>query len=179
MIEYLGPDREEKERRARAYAFLKLVLVIIIFIFWTILMTVLFYPRLQSAYKDSGLEPLFEKSASSSYSSSTSVTIFIATENGLEERTIETRRRGGDIYHDTIEALLSDKVDGKLDLIHPSVKLIGLSTERGICYVDFSRKFLDSKTQNGITASLLVERTLCAFPAIEKVVILVEGKRIS
>ncbi|MCR5731645.1 MAG: GerMN domain-containing protein [Sphaerochaetaceae bacterium] len=178
MIEYLGPDKDEKKKKVSHNTLLISLSLIILFIIWTIVMSAIFYPRLKDAYKESDIDALIAKREAANEQLERKVNIALLTKNAIIMEDVITERRGGDIYHDTIEALLHDEIEGKIGIIHPDTRLIGITVSRGICYVDFSRKFLDSKSYNGITATELVNRSLYHFPTIEKVVILIEGERI-
>ena len=160
----------------------QMLLIAILWIIWAAGISALLFPRLEKAWRESGVPELMAKTrqAEKSVPVTRTVSIALLSQDADKLYTVQTKRRGGDVYHDTIEALLHDYSyeaysEGSIPLIHPATKLIGLTVKDGICYVNFSKEFLDSRTFEGRTARDLVEKTLLAFERIEKVVILVEG----
>ncbi|MBR1919526.1 MAG: GerMN domain-containing protein [Spirochaetales bacterium] len=177
---------KSREGKDKDHHILKqMILIALLWVLWAAGISALLFPRLERAWKESGVAELMAQSRRSNESVPVDRTVSIAllSQDDVKLYTLETRRRGSDVYHDTIEALLNDYAydsysEGSVSLIAPETKLIGLTVKSGICYVDFSREFLDSREFEGVTASDLVERTLLNFEKISKVVILVEGQEI-
>lgn len=85
------------------------------------------------------------------------------------------------IAQGAIQALIQGPVDENLfDSIPKGTRLLGISISNGICYVDFSRELIDNHPGGSagelMTLSSIVN-TLTEFNSIEKVQILVEGKK--
>ncbi len=176
-------EKEKKKREPSDHHLLwQLLLIAILWILWTAGISYLLFPRLQKAWRESGVAELMEKNYRRERTEVLDRTVSVSLLRQNDDRlyTIVTKRRGGDVYHDTMEALLHDYIpsayrEGAISIIDPRTKLIGITVRDGICYVDLSSEFLQSPTYGERSAADLIEKTLLNFEKIEKVVILVEG----
>lgn len=172
-LEPLGEDK----RHPLFYLYL-----VILWIIWTVILSVIFIPRVRAAVRESGVVELIEASGEKeSVLKTRDVSVAYLTDRGFEIFELTTRRRGSDSMHDAIEALIHDYPEeavlaGGLSLLNEKAELIGLTESEGIVYVNFSKAFLTSESWNGYTASDQVRATLMNFKGVEKVVILVEGE---
>ena len=58
------------------------------------------------------------------------------------------------------------------------IKLLGISTKEGVCYVNLSETFLDTMTDVSAEATLFsIVNSLCGVDSIKKVQILVNGNK--
>ncbi len=160
--------------------------IFIAWVIWTILLSFYFLPKVKEAIQESGVIALIEdmNSRENSTVSTRTVNAGYITGDGIKIFTLNTERRGSDKYHDTVEALINDYPydalkEGAISLINPKTKLIGLTAGDGICYVDLSKEFLDSRQYGEYTAADQLKETLLSYEEISKVVILIEGEIIS
>ena len=70
---------------------------------------------------------------------------------------MDVARYGSSALHDSVEALIGAYpyealAQGALKLVDESTRLIGLTCEGGMCYVDLSREVLDSPSLAGYSA---------------------------
>jgi len=163
-----------------------MLFIFIAWIIWTLLLSIYFLPKVKQAVEDSGVITLIEdmKSREESPASHRDVNVGYITYEGVRIFNHATERRGSDKYHDTIEALINDYPyealkEGAVSLINPKTKLIGLTAGNGICYVDLSKAFLDSRQFREYTAVDQIKETLLSYEEISKVVILIEGEVLS
>lgn len=140
-----------------------------------------FAPKVRSAYERSGVrEMLANRSTETVARSRREVTVtFIDSKLRSREYVQWQKKLGGDVYHDTLEALLSGPTmenvcSGGATFISPSTKLIGCTLESRVFFADFSKEFLDSR--NIELATREITDTLKRFPNVDKVVVLVEGE---
>lgn len=176
FIQKEGLDVEEEEEHGHLFIYLMIIWVV-----WSALLSIFFLPRVIGAVEESGVEELIHEAAAESAASAyreVSVPYLLGAEFVFYQ--FESGRRGGDKYHDTIEALLEERCeealqDGAISLIPRGTTLIGLTTKDGICYVDLSAGILSGSTVNGKSAADEIRTALLGFDEIEKVVIMAEG----
>lgn len=169
------------ESEEKSFSFLRLLIIFFIWAIWTTALSFIFLPKVQAAVEESGVIELIEKMNNKAIVSTEGkrlVKVFYQSLSGLEEFLIYTEKRGSSAHHDAIEALLEPVGEnalktGSITFIDKSTKLIGLSSSKGICYVDLSKEFTNSK--NTKIASSQVRETLLSFDDIDEVVILVDG----
>jgi len=173
------PEKEEATRTyfsARFYAIL-----LLLWVAWATVLLVIFSPSIKDAIKESGVEELLESRVESTASAAQrEVSASLMTEEGFKKFEFLTSRRGSDIYHDTVEALISDRLDeqskdGAFSLVSPKTKLLGLTVSEGMCYVDLSPDFLLSKSYGEYTAEDEIRESLLLYEPIEEVKILING----
>ncbi len=141
-------------------------------------------PKIRKAVEQSKvMELLLSRPEETSRSDEREITLFFFNPS-MEGKwfTQWQRRLGGDLYHDTLEGLLSgpDKKNigqGAASFINPNTRLIGCTLSYKVLFIDFSKDFLDSSDMP--KAKEQVERTMLRNEAIVKTVILVEGKPLS
>lgn len=90
---------------------------------------------------------------------------------------------GDDPHASALESLIETNQEGgdSQYLIPSGTKLLGVHVKDGIAYADFSRELKDNLNPSSTNEALLVNsivHTLTQFKDVEKVQILVEGKRI-
>ena len=157
----------------------KTLTLLLSYIVWILLLAAIFTPQIIKSIKGSGIQELLAESKEVKMEEQQKVQVVLYNSEGEKEFYIYTPNYGGTIYHDTIEALIDFDLtlDGNYDsILHEKTKLIGLTVKEGIAYVDFNKYFLKSKNIGPYSAMDQVVSTLMLFTAIEKVVILVEGK---
>ena len=165
--ESLMPSEEQmQQEEGHRHSIMVWLIVLTLWIVWTAGCILLFRTRVASAIEESGVIPLIENMKTS--------------DQILSERTVP--RLGGDIYHDTVEALFTYYPyeafsEGAVNLVQEG-RLIGLTCEKGICYVDFTEDMLGNPRLSEYTALNQVEDTLLGYDEIEKVVFLIEGERL-
>lgn len=111
------------------------------------------------------------------------LTIYFATKDAMylvpEEHVVPKTSQPA---HVAIEHLLSGPTSGELEKVMPEgVKLRGLHVKEHIAYVDFNDKLVKNNPGGSASEILIVGAivdTLTQFPDIQKVQILVEGKKI-
>ena len=157
----------------------KVLALLVIYILYLALLLVVFYPRIKDSIEKSQIKVLLQELKEAEINENRKVKVNLYNETDAKEFYIYTPSYGASIYHDTIEALIAFDVEVEgnyTTLINEKTKLIGLTVEKEIAYVDFNKNFLKSKNNGPFTAMDQVISTLLLFDEIKKVVILINGK---
>lgn len=109
------------------------------------------------------------------------VTLYFPDNNAdrliLEKRSIELT--GKDLARLSLQALIDGPKTGLSPSIPAGVKLLDISIEKGVAFVDFSSEFI-SKHPGGSAGEIMtlysIVNTLTEYPSIDEVQILVEGQ---
>ncbi len=111
------------------------------------------------------------------------VTLYFTDKNGvnLYPETHKATMTDNSLEKTVVNELIRGPVSGSLVRTFPeSCQLISVETTEGICFVNFSAGFLSKKEDNGTherTAVYSVVNSLTRLPGIEKVQILIDGKK--
>jgi len=168
--ETLKSEPDEKEGKRRPI----MLYLLLLWILWTAALSIYFLPKIKNAILESGVIELIEERSDEGEVHNNQRKIQAAYLNSDDFKVYEltTTRRGSDIYHDTIEALISDYPydalkDGFISLIPSDTELLGLTAYQGVCYVDLSDEILKSSTYKGHTAYEQIEKTLLSYEEID------------
>lgn len=109
------------------------------------------------------------------------VKLYFATKDAMGLQA-EERKIKGDLMEETIKALVSGPTTSQLSPTLPKdVELLSLKVKEGTCVVNFSETLV-THHWGGSTGELLtiysIVNTLAQFPGVERVLILVEGRKI-
>lgn len=158
----------------------------IIFAIWLIWVAVCFFAfrdSVSQAIKDSGVLELIAGMEETEEAATTrTVNLVYPFYDGTTTKiTLSAQRHGGDVYHDTVEALISEYpyealLKGAVNLVDEKTNLNGLSVSSGVCYVDLSSQILQSGELSGYTAFDQIADTLLLFDSIEHVEFLIDGQ---
>lgn len=181
--ESLMPSEEQmQQEEGHRHSIMVWLIVLALWIVWTAGCILLFRTRVVSAIEESGVIPLIENMKTSDQILSERTVVLSYPRPDGTSQTVEAQvpRLGGDIYHDTVEALFTYYPyeafsEGAVNLVQEG-RLIGLTCEKGICYVDFTQDILGNPCLGEYTALNQVEDTLLGYDEIEKVVFLIEGE---
>jgi Sporulation and spore germination. len=173
----------ETEKPERVNVKLYAILIIAWFL-WVAVFAIIFTPKIKREVEKSGVLTLLEngdngKKNTKEDATHRSVPVCFYTLSGPELFRGTTKRRGGDKYHDAIEALLEGPDEeilrkGAVTYIDKGTALTGLTYSKGIVYVDLSGTFNNDNKK----AVLQIETALKAFDEVRKVVVLKDGKLI-
>ncbi|MGP1419788.1 MAG: GerMN domain-containing protein [Sphaerochaetaceae bacterium] len=151
------------------------------FVIFCVALAIVFVPRIRKAVKDSGVAVLIHESEEKKEQAPAQARIcFVSIGDSsisFREETV-TLQKSSDTAHAVIEALLAgpSRSSGLHTMIPKGTKLIGITITDNYAFVDFSKKFSSAK-DSAMIATQQVNQTLKrAFPGLEKIVILVEGK---
>ncbi len=107
---------------------------------------------------------------------------FVTLRGDIQLFPITQKRMGGDVYHDTLEALLAGPdqaaiAEGAVTYIASGTNLIGCSLSNRVLFINLSKTFLAStEIQRAFTQ---VETTALAVGGVKTIVLLVEGEPFS
>ena len=103
------------------------------------------------------------------------------TEAGLRSETRKATMTDNSLENTVVTELLRGPVDDKLERTIPeSVSLISIETTEDVCFVNFSSNFTDIGSNNSKELKLAVYsvvNSLTRLPGIDKVQVLVDGKK--
>lgn len=110
-----------------------------------------------------------------------SVQLYFATKDAMGLQ-VEQRKIKGDVMEETVKALMAGPTTPKLSPTLPKdVELLSLKVKEGTCVVNFSETLV-THHWGGSTGELLtvysIVNTLSQFPGVERVLILVEGRKV-
>lgn len=104
-----------------------------------------------------------------------------ASELVLEERALPVD--GGKIDEITVltELIKGTTIPDAVSVIPAAAKVLSCETKDGICYVNFSKDFIEKKPQGSSSETMLIESivyTLTELEGVDKVMFLIEGEKI-
>lgn len=183
-----GLTEHENEDKGRE-GIPRILYIIVLWLIWATVLTIIFLPKIKTAFEKSGAAELISaglaaENAKATKPAAEKEVAFYGPE-GLSFYSVYTPDRGGSSYHNTIEALLLGPDEkalkkGAITLIAPGTKLVGLSVQKGKCYVALSKEFLKSNEELGKEIpSEQIKMTLEHQKGIQSVTILVDGNTIN
>lgn len=183
FVQQEGLDRPIEEPR-RGHGLLPWLIVFIIWLLWTLTCVLLFHDRVVQAVEDSGVVPLIrslEEEGPAPVPTRTVSLVYPFADGSVTTVTMDVARYGSSALHDSVEALISAYPyealrQGALKLVDESTRLIGLTCEGGMCYVDLSREVLDSPSLADYSALDQIRDSLLLDDSVEAVTFLIEGE---
>jgi len=140
-----------------------------------------FLPRMRNAFQESGVSDLMAtRKEPAPKADGRSVGLFFYDAKGETALYSQNQKRlGGDLAHDTLEALLSGPDEqnvrkGATTYIEAKTRLIGCTSSSGTMFVELSKEFTQSPDMEKAVRE--VEDTMLNLPAVHHVEILIEGK---
>ena len=177
FVQQEGLDRPAEEPRPW-------LIVFITWLLWTLACVLLFHDRVAQAVEDSGVVPLIrslEEEGPAPVPTRTASLVYPFADGSVATVTMDVARYGSSALHDSVEALIGAYpyealAQGALKLVDESTRLIGLTCEGGMCYVDLSREVLDSPSLAGYSALDQIRDSLLLDESVEAVTFLIEGE---
>ncbi|AZR73404.1 hypothetical protein BBF96_08420 [Anoxybacter fermentans] len=110
-----------------------------------------------------------------------SIKLYFATKDGMGLQ-VEKRKVKGDKKWEAVRELIAGPTKpGLFPTIPPEVELLNIRVKNGLCVVNFNEKLITNHW-GGSTGEILtvysIVNTLCQFPDVERVQILVEGRKV-
>lgn len=183
FVQQEGLDRPAEEPR-RGHGLLPWLIVFITWLLWTLACVLIFHDRVAQAVEDSGVVPLIrslEEEGPAPVPTRTVSLVYPFADGSVATVTMDVARYGSSALHDSVEALIGAYpyealAQGALKLVDESTRLIGLTCEGGMCYVDLSREVLDSPSLAGYSALDQIRDSLLLDESVEAVTFLIEGE---
>lgn len=177
----LDQDPFINERKPQKKSHLPIILGVVVFVLFFVAVCIIFVPKIKQAVIDSNvIELIAEAEAPQVVQRQSSRICFVVQNDGTTSFRTEEKQLDSapTTAHAVLEALLDgpSKDSGLTTLIPKGTRLIGVTISDNYAFVDFSSKFTRDKNTTFLAIQQVNQTLKAAYPALEKIIILIEGK---